>query len=165
MLRSRVNVGSNYTHPAIGHEYARVFHHLRVVGDGREFSGRFAQLLRHVAELLFVSGLCIDLSVLAKVAVHMRLLLKVSQCSCSLVKLLLFISKDFMVVNQAVIDVRIIVLFLTNFSLQEVLEVSLGAVWAMFSMVVEVSEFLISMLRLSDDGLSLNGSFQIRLVE
>ena len=70
-----------------------------------------------------------------------------------------------MVVNQAVIDVRIIVLFLTNFSLQEVLEVSLGTVWAMFSMVVEVSEFLISMLRLSDDGLSLNGSFQIRLVE
>ena len=70
-----------------------------------------------------------------------------------------------MVVNQAVIDVRIVVLFLTNFPLQEVLEVSLWTVWAVFSMVVIISKFLISMLGFSDDGLSFDGSFQIRLVE
>lgn len=92
-MLSWVNVWSDYAHSTVRHENARVLHHLSVMSDGGEFSWGAADvvLVRYVTQLLHVHGLFADVGVLTQVAVDVALLFKLSQGSCSLVQLLLFV--------------------------------------------------------------------------
>lgn len=70
-----------------------------------------------------------------------------------------------MVVSELISNVGIVVLLLTHFSLEEVLEVALGAVWVHILLKTSVvSESLVRVLGFSHDSLPLNRPSQVRVV-